>query len=89
MAGGKNKRTNNRTTLPTLKNNAAAGFQGSVKIELFKVAGLLLGEGAEISVYYLKFMAISKLSAYFTGFISRHFLTFYGLKFVVIYPLGC
>ena len=88
MAGGKNKRTYNRTILPALKNNAAAGYQGPMKIELLKVAGLLLGEDAEISVYYLKFMAISKLSADFTGFISRHFLTFYGLKFLVIYPLG-
>ena len=26
---------------PTLKNNAAAGYQGSVKIELLKGAGLL------------------------------------------------
>ena len=42
MVGLKNKRTNNRTMLPTLKNNAAAGYQGSVKIELLKGAGLLL-----------------------------------------------
>ena len=32
---------NNRTMLPTLKNNAAAGYQGPVKIELLKGAGLL------------------------------------------------
>ena len=41
MIGREDKRTNNRTTLPTLKNNAAAGYQGPVKIELLKGAGLL------------------------------------------------
>ena len=30
-----------RTMLPTLKNNAAAGYQDPVKIELLKDAGLL------------------------------------------------
>ena len=29
--------------LPTLKNNAAAGYEGPLKIELLKGAGLLLG----------------------------------------------
>ena len=32
---------NNRTMLSTLKNNAAAGYQGPVKIELLKGEGLL------------------------------------------------
>ena len=31
---------NNRTMLPTLKNNAAAGYRGPVKIELLKGEGL-------------------------------------------------
>ena len=35
------KRTNNKTIIPTLKNNAAAGYQGPVKIEILKGAGLL------------------------------------------------
>ena len=37
----KNKRMNNRTILLVLKNNAAAGYQDPVKIELLKGAGLL------------------------------------------------
>ena len=41
MVGREDKRTNNRTMLSTLKNNAAAGYQGPVKIELLKGAGLL------------------------------------------------
>ena len=41
MVGREDKRTNNRTMLPTLKNNAAAGYKGPVKIELLKGAGLL------------------------------------------------
>ena len=41
MIGRENKRTNNKTTLPALKNNAAAGYQGPVKRELLKGAGLL------------------------------------------------
>ena len=32
---------NNRTMLSTLKNDAAAGYQGPVKIELLKGEGLL------------------------------------------------
>ena len=36
MIGRENKRTNNRTMLPALKNNAAAGYKGPVKIELLK-----------------------------------------------------
>ena len=35
------KERNNRTLLPTLKNNAAACYQGPVKIKLLKGAGLL------------------------------------------------
>ena len=41
MVGRENKRTNNRTMLPTLKNSAAAGYKGPVKKELLKGAGLL------------------------------------------------
>ena len=41
MVGRGDKRTNNRTVFPSLKNNAAAGYQGPVKIELLKGAGLL------------------------------------------------
>ena len=41
MVGQEDKRTNNRTMLPAIKNNAAAGYQGPVKIELLKGAGLL------------------------------------------------
>ena len=41
MVGQKNERTNNRTMIPTLENNAASGYQGPVKIELLKGAGLL------------------------------------------------
>ena len=35
------KQANNRTMLSTLKNNAAAGYQVPVEIELLKVAGLM------------------------------------------------
>ena len=42
MVGREDKRTSNRTMLPTLKNNAAAGYQGSVKTELLKGAGVLI-----------------------------------------------
>ena len=38
MVGREDKRTNNRTMLPALKNNAAAGYKGPVKIELLKGA---------------------------------------------------
>ena len=36
MVGREDKRTNNRTMLTALKNNAAAGYQGPVKIQLLK-----------------------------------------------------
>ena len=49
MIGREDKRTNNRTMLPALKNNAAAGYQGPVKIELLKSAGLL-GHSFEINI---------------------------------------
>ena len=42
MVGLEDKITNNRTMFPTLKNNAAAGYKGSVKIELLRGAGLQL-----------------------------------------------
>ena len=41
MVGRENKRTNNRTMFPALKNNAAAGYKDPVKIELLKGAGPL------------------------------------------------
>ena len=41
MVGREDKRTKNRTMLRTLKSNAAADYQGPVKIELFKGAGQL------------------------------------------------
>ena len=41
MVGREDKRTNNRTMLPTLKNNTAAGYESPVKIELLKGARLL------------------------------------------------
>ena len=41
MVGREDKRTNNRTMFSTLKNNAAAGYQGQVEIELLKGACLL------------------------------------------------
>ena len=41
MVGQEDKRTNNRTMFPALKNNAAAGYQGPVKKELLKGAGLV------------------------------------------------
>ena len=42
LVGQEHKRTNNRTMLPTLKTNAAAGYPGTVKIELLKGACLLI-----------------------------------------------
>ena len=41
VVGQKDKRLSKITMLPTLKDNAAAGYQGPVKIELFKGVGLL------------------------------------------------
>ena len=41
MVDRENKRTNNRTMLSALTNSAATGYQGPVKIELLKGAGLL------------------------------------------------
>ena len=40
MVDREDKRSNNRTMLPTLKNNTAAGYQGPVKIELLEGADL-------------------------------------------------
>ena len=37
------KERENRTMIPRLKTNAAAGCQGAVKMELLKGAGLLIG----------------------------------------------
>ena len=41
MIGWENERTNNRTMIPALRNNAAAGYQGPVKTKLLKCADLL------------------------------------------------
>ena len=41
MVGKEDKRTNNRAMLPTLENNAAAGYQGPVKMKLLEGAGVL------------------------------------------------
>ena len=49
MLGREDKRTNNRTMLPTLKNNAAADYRSPVKIELLKGAGLLREGEGEVS----------------------------------------
>ena len=58
MVGREDKRTNDRTMFPTLKNNASAGYQGPVKIELFKVAGLLTWTG-----FRSTFFACCKITA--------------------------
>ena len=55
MVGREDKRTNNRTMLPTLKNNAAAGYQGPVKIELLKGVGLLSHSGGSSDTHYSSF----------------------------------
>ena len=55
MIGREDKRTNNRTMLPTLKNNAAAGYQGPVKIELLKGAGLLSSFGCSQFILQQRF----------------------------------
>ena len=40
MGGQEDKRANNRTMFAALKNNAAAGYKGSMKLELLKGADL-------------------------------------------------
>ena len=45
VVGREDKRTNNRTMLPSLNNNAAAGYRGPVKLELLECAGLLILKG--------------------------------------------
>ena len=42
MVGREDKRTSNRTMFPALKNNAAAGSKGPVKLEVLKGAGVLI-----------------------------------------------
>ena len=49
LVGREDKRMNNRTTLPTLKDNAATGYHGLVKIELLKCAGLLYNPSADMT----------------------------------------
>ena len=39
--GREDKKTNNKTMLPKPKHNAAAGYQGPMKTEILKGAGLL------------------------------------------------
>ena len=41
MIGRENKRTNNKTMFPTLKNNATAGYQGPAIKELLKCVAIL------------------------------------------------
>ena len=60
MIGQEDKRTNNRTMLPTVKYNAAAGFQGRVKIEPLKGAGLLLGILVMTSLHFI-YLHVRKL----------------------------
>ena len=52
VVGRKDKRLSNRTMLPILKNNSAAGYQGPVKIELLKREGLLT-RILEVIIIYL------------------------------------
>ena len=63
MVGRKNKRTNNRTMFPTLKNNAAAGYKGPVKIELLE------GTGLPSLRTYMNFIMLS-LAKYLVNFYS-------------------
>ena len=52
MVGQEDKRTNNRMTFLALKNNAAAGYERPVKIELLKGAGLLVGGEVETNIWF-------------------------------------
>ena len=55
MVDREDKRTNNRAMLPTLKNNAAAGHPGPVKIELLKGPGLLSSLGCSQFILQQRF----------------------------------
>ena len=56
VVGQKDKRLSKRTMLPTLKNNAAAGYQGPVKIELLKREGLLARILEVIIICFMPFL---------------------------------
>ena len=53
MVGREDKRTNNgRTTLPTLKNNAAASYRDPVKIDLLKcTCALVVWQAVKVPVH--------------------------------------
>ena len=50
--------------LPTLKNNAAAGYQGPVKIELLKREGLLTRILEVIIIYFMPFLFFPWIERY-------------------------
>ena len=59
MVGREDKRTNDRTMIPTPKNNEAASYKGPVKTELFKVEGLMSFIAMQLTcfeVYFTSFM---------------------------------
>ena len=56
VVGQKDKRLSKRTMLPTLKSNAAAGYQGPVKIELLKGVGLLTSILEDILKNFVPFL---------------------------------
>ena len=68
MVDREDKRTNNRTMFPALKNNAAAGYQGPVKIELF--AGCR--STADLDWCFLSFMSLQMQM--FPGIVSGNVL---------------
>ena len=55
MVGREDKRTNNRTMLPILKNNAAAGYKVPVKLAILKSIGLLSHSGGSSDTHYSSF----------------------------------
>ena len=58
------KRTNNKTMLSTLKNNAAAGYKGPVKIDLLKGAYLLSSFSKLFPPYIVTISYISLILLY-------------------------
>ena len=67
MVNREDKRTNNRIMLPALKNNAAIGYQGPVKIELLKGAGLLVFKLTNKAL-----VALESGQTCFPNFVSTH-----------------
>ena len=63
--GGRNKRTNNRTMLPPLKDNAAAGYNGQVKRELLKGADLM------VSFHFQVRLKVTRSAENHSYFVSR------------------